>query len=74
MQCDEPWAGVGTKQTHGEPHDPADAAPGEHGDHVAFALTHRLVLRVVPGTRTAAQTDALGHDGHRRPGRRLLDL
>ncbi len=73
-QCDEPWALVGKKQQHGDPSDPADSEQGDTWDHVAFDPTHRLVVRGVPGTRTAGKTDALLQDGHRRTGGCMLDL
>jgi len=74
VQCDEQWAFVGKKQKHCDPHDPADTAQGDNWDHVALDPAHRLVLSVVPGKRTAAKTEALVQDVHRRTGGRMLDL
>jgi len=74
VQFDEQWAFVGKKQKHGDPGDPADSEQGDNWDHVAFDPTHRLVVRGVPGTRTAGKTDALLQDGHRRTGGCMLDL
>jgi len=74
VQFDEKWAFVGKKQQHCDPSDPADREQGDNWDHVAFDPTHRLVVRVVPGKRTAAKTDALVKEVHRRTGGRMLDL
>jgi hypothetical protein len=74
VQFDEKWAFVGKKQKHGDPSDPADREQGDNWDHVAFDPTHRLVVSVVPGKRTAAKTDALVKDVHMRTGGRMLDL
>jgi hypothetical protein len=41
---------------------------------VHYHPTHRLVVSVVPGKRTAEKTDALVKDVHRRTGGRMLDL
>ena len=73
-QCDEQWAFVGKKQQHYDPGNPADREQGNNGDHAAFDPTHRLVVRVVPGKRTAVKTDALVKDVHLRTGGCLLDL
>jgi len=74
MQFDEKWAFVRKKPKHCDPRDPADTEQGDNWDHVAFDPTHRLVLSVVPGKRTAVQTDALVKDAHMRTGGRMLDL
>jgi IS1 family transposase len=74
VQFDEKWAFVGKKQKHCDPSDPADSEQGDNWDHVAFDPTHRLVVSVVPGKRTAAKTDALIKDVHMRTGGRMLDL
>jgi hypothetical protein len=62
------------KQQHCDPGDPADSEQGDNWDHVAFDPTHRLVVSVVPGKRTAVKTDALVQDVHRRTGGCILDL
>jgi hypothetical protein len=64
----------GEKQQHYDPGNPADREQGNNGDHAAFDPTHRLVVRVVPGKRTAVKTDALVKDVHLRTGGCLLDL
>jgi hypothetical protein len=74
MQFDEKWAFVRKKPKHCDPRDPADTEQGDNWDHVAFDPTHRLVLSVVPGKRTAVQTEALVKDAHMRTGGRMLDL
>jgi hypothetical protein len=74
VQCDEKWAFVGKKQQHGDPDDPTDTAPGDNWDHVACDPAHRLVVSVVPGKRTAAKTEGLVKDLHRRTGGRMMDL
>src|SRR5262245_21715457 len=74
VQCDEKWACVGKKQQHCDPADPADTAQRDNWDHVAFDPAHRLVVSVVPGKRTAAKTEGLVNDRHRRTGGRMMDL
>jgi len=74
VQCDEKWAFVGKKQQHCDPDEPADTAQGDNWDHVAFDPVHRLVVSVVPGKRTAEQTEALLQDLHARTGGRMMDL
>ena len=61
-QFDEKWAFVGKKQKHCDPNDPADARQGDNWDHVGFDPEHRLVVSVVPGKRTAQNTEALVRD------------
>jgi IS1 family transposase len=74
VQFDEKWAFVGKKQQHCDPDEPADTAQGDNWDHVAFDPVHRLVVSVVPGKRTAEQTEALVKDLHARTGGRMMDL
>jgi len=74
VQFDEKWACVGKKQHHCDPADPAATEQGDNGDHVAFDPAHRLVVSVVPGKRTAAKTEGLVKDMHRRTGGRMMDL
>ena len=73
-QFDEQWALVGKKPQHGDPDDPAATEQGDHWDHVAFDPGHRLVVSVVPGKRTAAKTEGLVKDRHRRTGGCMMDL
>jgi len=74
VQLDEKWAFVGKKQAHCDPTDPDDAQCGDHWDHVAYDPEHRLVLAVVPGGRTAENTEAIVEETARRldPAKDLL--
>jgi IS1 family transposase len=67
---DEKWAFVGKKEKNRDPADPADAGRGDCWDHVAFDPESKLVLSVVPGRRTAENTDALVADVKKRLGGR----
>jgi hypothetical protein len=71
---DEKWAFVGKKQAHCDPDNPADAEQGDHWDHVALDVDHRLVLYVVPGKRTEANTKNLIEQVHKRLGGRVPSL
>jgi IS1 family transposase len=74
VQFDEKWAFVAKKEANCDPTDPADARKGDHWDHVALDPEHRLVVSVVPGKRTAANTGALVRDFRRRTSCRLMGL
>lgn len=74
VQCDEKWAFVAKKQKHCRDDDPADDQRGDNWDHVAYDPEHRLVLRVVPGKRTAENAELLVQDVKARTGERMLDL
>jgi IS1 family transposase len=71
---DEKWAFVGKKQKRCNENDPDDARLGDCWDHVALDPVHRLVLRVVPGKRTAEKVRTLVQDVQRRTGGRMLNL
>src|SRR3954469_7509137 len=73
-QLDEKWAFVAKKEARCDPGDPADDRKGDHRDHVALDLDHRLVICVVPGKRTAENTTALVREFRRRTSGRLMDL
>jgi len=73
-QFDEKWAFVGKKQKHCDPNDPADARRGDNWDHVGFDPEHRLVVSVVPGKRTAQNTEALVRDFKARTDGRPMNL
>ena len=73
-QFDEKWAFVAKKEAHCDPADPADDRRGDCWDHVALDPEHRLVVYVVPGKRTAENTEALVRGFHRRTAGRLMDL
>jgi IS1 family transposase len=66
VQLDEKWAFVGKKEQRCDPTEPADAEQGDNWDHVAFDPEHRLVLRVVPGKRTAEAVVRLVQDLQQR--------
>jgi IS1 family transposase len=66
VQLDEKWAFVGKKQAQCDPADPDDAQCGDHWDHVAYDPEHRLVLAVVPGSRTIENTEAIVEEMARR--------
>jgi IS1 family transposase len=74
VQCDEKWAFVGKKEKHCQDGDPADEHRGDNWDHVAYDPEHRLVLSVVPGKRTAQNTERLVADFQARTGERMMDL
>ena len=59
---------------HCDPLDPDDAQQGDNWDHVALDPEHRLVVSVVPGKRTAANTERLVEDFKERTGRRPMNL
>jgi IS1 family transposase len=71
---DEKWSFVGKKEKHCDPDDPADAKQGDNWDHVGYDAEHRLVLSVVPGKRSAENTEELVQDVQRRTGGKPLDL
>lgn len=66
VQLDEKWAFVGKKQAQCDPANPDDAQCGDHWDHVAYDPEHRLVLAVVPGSRTIENTEAIVEEMARR--------
>jgi len=74
VQFDEKWTFVAKKEANCARSDPADDHKGDHWDHVALDAPHRLVLCVVPGTRTVENTEALVDDTRRRTEGRLLSL
>lgn len=65
---------MGKKQAQCDPTDPDDAQCGDHWDHVAYDPEHRLVLAVVPGSRTIENTEAIVEAMARRldPSKDLL--
>jgi IS1 family transposase len=74
VQFDEKWAFVAKKEANCDRDDPADDHKGDCWDHVAFDPEHKLVVAVVPGKRTAANTEALVEEFRRRTGGRLMNL
>jgi len=71
VQFDEKWSFVGKKEKHC---DPDDAKQGDNWDHVALDPEHRLVVSVVPGKRTAENTERLVEDFKQRTGGKLMKL
>ncbi len=59
---------------HCDPLDPNDVQQGDNWDHVALDPEHRLVVSVVPGKRTAANTEKLVNDFKERTGGRPMNL
>ncbi len=52
VQFDEKWSFVHKKQRNCDPDDPADDHCGDYWDYVAYDPEHKLVLAVIPGSRT----------------------
>jgi IS1 family transposase len=74
VQFDEKWSFVGKKEKRCDPDDPDDAKQGDNWDHVALDPEHRLVVSVVPGKRTAENTETLVEDFKQRTGGRPMNL
>jgi hypothetical protein len=74
VQLDEKWSFLGKKEKLCGPLDPHDAHQGHNWDQVAWDPEHRLVVSVVPGKRTAANTERLVNDFKERTGGRPLNL
>lgn len=65
---------MGKKEANCDRSDPADDHKGDYWDHVAYDPEHRLVVSVVPGSRTIENTESLVEDFRRRTGGRLMRL
>lgn len=50
---------MGKKQAHCDPDDPADDHRGDWWDHVAYDAEHRLVLAVIPGSRSIENAEEI---------------
>ena len=59
IQLDEKWDFVYKKEKNCAENNPADARRGDNWDHVALEAQHKLVLEVVNGKRTKANTNKL---------------
>ena len=70
VQFDEKWAFVAKKQKNCDPANPADAHKGDWWDHVAYDPEHRLVLAVIPGSRTIENAEAIVAEVKQRLGGR----
>lgn len=74
VQFDEKWIFVGKKEKNCDPYDPRDDNYGDNWDHIAYDPEHRLILTVIPGKRTAENTQKLINDFIRRTGGKLMRL
>jgi IS1 family transposase len=74
VQGDEKGACVGKKEKPCDPEEPADAKQGDNWDQVALEPEHRLVVRVVPGKRSAENVEKVGQDFKARTGGRPMTL
>lgn len=68
VQFDEKWAFVAKKQKNCDPANPADAHKGDYWDHVAYDPEHRLVLAVIPGSRSIENAEAIVTEVKQRLG------
>jgi IS1 family transposase len=66
VQLDEKWSFVAEKQANCDPDDPADDHHGDWWDHVAYDAEHRLVLAVVPGSRSIESAEEIIREVHDR--------
>ena len=74
MQVDEKWACVGKKEKNCDPDNPDDEKQGDCWDHVALDAEHKLVVSVVPGKRTAENTEKVVQEFRDRTGGRVMNL
>ena len=74
VQFDEKWAFVAKKQKNCDPANPADAQKGDSWDHVAYDPEHRLVLAVIPGSRTIENAEAIVTEVKQRLGGQVPEL
>jgi IS1 family transposase len=72
VQFDEKWSFVRKKQDHCTPAELKSA--GDNWDHVALDPEHKLVVSLVAGKRTKANTDKLVADFKRRTAGRPMRL
>ena len=68
VQFDEKWAFVAKKQKNCDPANPADVHKGDYWDHVAYDPEHRLVLAVIPGSRSIENAEAIVTEVKQRLG------
>jgi IS1 family transposase len=62
------WSFVAKKQKNCNPDDPADAHKGDWWDFVAYDAEHRLVVAVVPGSRSIENAEEIVREAHDRTG------
>lgn len=72
MQLDEKWSFVYQKQKNVTSDN--ECLTGDNWDYVAYDPEHKLVLEVVPGKRTAANTDKIIAGMKKRTEGKSLDL
>ena len=65
---------MGKKQQNCDPDDPDDAHKGDYWDHVAYDPEHRLVLAVIPGSRSIENAEAIIGEVKQRLGGETPDL
>ena len=73
-QFDEKWSFVGKKEKNCCPDDPADSEKGDNWDHVVYDPEHRLVIAVVPGKRTAENTEKAVREFQKRTDDSKIEL
>jgi IS1 family transposase len=64
------WSFVAKKQKNCNPDDPADDHKGDWWDFVAYDAEHRLVVAVVPGSRSIENAEEIVREVHGRTGGR----
>jgi IS1 family transposase len=60
------WSFVAKKQKNCNPDDPADVHKGDWWDFVAYDAEHRLVVAVVPGSRSIENAEEIVREAHDR--------
>jgi hypothetical protein len=74
VQFDEMWSFVAKKGKNCDPTYPAGDRKGDTWDHVAIDAESRLVISVLPGSRTTESVVAVVEDFKRCTGGRLMSL
>ena len=70
VQVDEKWSFVGKKEKMLDPSKPEDLEKGDLWDHTAIDAESRLLLAMIPGKRTAENTETLIEEVKKRTGER----
>jgi IS1 family transposase len=70
IQLDEMWSFVAKKRKNCHPDDPADDHKGDWWDFVAYDAERRLVVAVVPGSRSIENAEEVVREVHDRTGGR----
>jgi hypothetical protein len=66
IQLDEKWSFVAKKQANCDPENPDDDNKGDYGDHVAFDAENRLILAVIPGSRSIENAEGIVQEVYNR--------